>query len=46
MAQSTIMPAFAHLISQSVPESAEWVKNNAGEMTALDNWIKNTERSF
>jgi len=46
MAQSPNMKAFAHLISQSVPENAEWIKNNAGEMTALDNWVKNTERSF
>jgi len=46
MAQSPNMKAFAHLVSQSVPENAEWIKKNADQMTALDNWVKNTERSF
>jgi len=46
LAQSPNMPAFARLISQSTPESAEWVKNNAQAMGALDEWVKGTERGF
>ena len=46
LAQSANMPAFARLVSQSTPESTEWVKNNAKAMTALDDWVKVTERSF
>jgi tetratricopeptide (TPR) repeat protein len=46
LAQSPNMLAFARLISQSTPESAEWVKNNAQAMAALDEWVKGAERNF
>jgi len=46
LAQSPNMPAFARLISPAVPETDEWKKNNATAMSALDDWLKATERSF
>ena len=46
MTQSANMPAFARLISQSTPESAKWVKDNAQQMADLDSWVKATERGF
>lgn len=46
LAQSANMPAFARLVSQSTQESAEWVKNNAPAMAALEDWVKGTERGF
>jgi len=46
LAQSPHMPAFAHLVSQSIPENAAWVKNNQSLMTDLDNWIKMNDRNF
>ena len=44
LAQSPHIPAFARLISQSTPESAAWIKANAQAMTALNEWVKATER--
>lgn len=46
LAQTPNLPAFARLISLSTPESAQWAKANAQQMTDLDNWVKNTERGF
>jgi hypothetical protein len=46
LGQSANMPAFARLVSQSTPESVEWVKNNAPAMTSLEDWVKSTERGF
>ena len=46
LAQSPNMAAFARLISPAVPETDEWKKNNATAMSALDDWLKATERSF
>lgn len=46
LSQTPHMPAFARLISLSTPESAKWAKDNAQQMTDLDNWIKTTERGF
>ena len=46
LAQSPNMPALARLISPAVPETDEWKKNNATAMSALDDWLKATERSF
>jgi tetratricopeptide (TPR) repeat protein len=46
LAQSPNMPAFAHLVSQSTAESAEWIKNNAQQLADLDNWVKGTERGL
>jgi hypothetical protein len=45
-AQSANMPAFARLISQSMPESARWIKDNPQKMEDLDAWVKATARSF
>jgi len=44
LGQSANMPAFARLVSQSTPESAEWVKNNAQQMAALEDWVKGSVR--
>ena len=46
LAQSPNMPAFARLISQSAPESAQWLKDNPQQMAALNDWIKSTERLY
>jgi tetratricopeptide (TPR) repeat protein len=46
LAQSPNMAAFARMVSQNTPESAEWIKNNASAMTALDEWVKGAERGF
>jgi len=46
LAQTTNMPAFARLVSLSIPQSNQWAKNNAQQMTDLDTWVKNTERGF
>ena len=46
LAQTNNMSAFARFISQSKPESAAWMKDNAQAMTDLDAWIKGTERGF
>ncbi|MDP9076964.1 MAG: tetratricopeptide repeat protein [Bacteroidota bacterium] len=46
LAQSPNISAFAMLISSSLPESAEWIKDNPQLMTNLDDWVKGTERGF
>jgi tetratricopeptide (TPR) repeat protein len=46
LAQSPNMTAFAHLVSGSTPESAQWIKDNPQPMADLNNWVKATERSF
>jgi len=46
LAQSSNMPAFARMISQSTPESKQWIAGHAKEMDDLDGWIKTTERGF
>lgn len=46
MAQSTKLPAFARLISQSTPESAKWIKDNPKQMEELNEWVKGMQRSF
>lgn len=46
LAQTPNVPAFARLVSLSTPESAQWAKANAQQMTDLDNWIKSTERGY
>lgn len=46
LAQTNNMPAFARLVSLSVPESTKWAKNNAQQMNDLDSWVKTTERGF
>jgi len=46
LAQSPNMPAFAHLVNQSSPENAQWIKDNDSKLTALSNWIANTKREF
>ncbi|MDB5090646.1 MAG: hypothetical protein JWR09_4640 [Mucilaginibacter sp.] len=46
LAQSPNMPAFARLVSLSTPESAKWAKDNAQQMTDLDNWVKGVQRNF
>jgi len=46
LAQSPNMPAFARLVSLSTPESAKWTKDNAQQMTDLDNWAMGTQRNF
>jgi tetratricopeptide (TPR) repeat protein len=42
------MPAFARLVSLSVhrDESLQWFKDNAQQLSALDSWLRTTERSF
>jgi tetratricopeptide (TPR) repeat protein len=44
LSQSPNMPAFARFISQNLPESADWVKNNAPQMQALQDWVKGMEQ--
>jgi tetratricopeptide (TPR) repeat protein len=46
LAQSPNIAAFARLISQSTPESKQWIALHAKEMDDLDGWIKTTERGF
>jgi tetratricopeptide (TPR) repeat protein len=46
LAKTNNMPAFARFISQSTPESAKWIKDNAPAMTDLDAWVKGTDRGF
>jgi len=46
LAQSPNMPAFARVVSQSTPESAQWIKANQQQMADLDAWVKATERGF
>lgn len=46
LAQTPNMPALARLVSLSIPESAQWAKDNAQQMTDLDNWVKTAERGF
>jgi tetratricopeptide (TPR) repeat protein len=46
LAQSSNMPAFARLVSNSTPESAKWTKEHPKEMADLDNWVKTTGRGF
>ena len=44
LSKSTNMPVFARFISQNLPESAGWVKNNAPQMQALQEWVKGMEQ--
>lgn len=46
LAQTPHMPAFARLMSLSMPESAQWAKDNAPQMADLEAWVKGTERGF
>lgn len=46
LAQSPNMPAFARLVSQSSPESADWLKANPQAVADLDAWVKATARTF
>lgn len=46
LAQSPNMPAFARLISQTTPESAQWIKSNPQQTADLEAWVKETERRF
>ncbi len=46
LAQSPNMPAFARLVNASTPESADWIKNNAVAMQALEDWVKRAGRGF
>ncbi|MEO6630100.1 MAG: hypothetical protein ABIN13_00220 [Mucilaginibacter sp.] len=46
LAQSPNMPAFARLISQTTPESAQWIKANPQQTADLEAWVKETERRF
>ncbi|MDO3643558.1 tetratricopeptide repeat protein [Mucilaginibacter sp. L3T2-6] len=46
LAQSPNMPAFARLVSSSTPESGKWIKEHPQQMADLDNWVKDTGRTF
>jgi len=46
LAQTPNMPAFARLVSRSMPESDKWIKDNPQQMADLDNWIKGAQRNF
>jgi hypothetical protein len=46
LSQSPNMPVFARLISQSTPESKQWIATHAKEMDDLDRWVKSTDRGF
>ncbi len=48
LAKSGNMAAFTRLIGSSADKDgyAKWVQNHSKEVADLDNWVKNTERSF